>query len=226
MTFERDGLRVEPYGDAGVLVTLGDSIDHAVSARVRAVLRRYDALVAADPRFGVAVPAYASLLVPIDPLELPLDEAIETLAEIAWGARHEEASDEGRLHEVQVRYGGPDGPDLGEVAAAHALTEDQVVELHAATTYAVHFLGFAPGFAYLGPVAEAIATPRRATPRTRVPAGSVGIAGSQTGIYPFAMPGGWLLIGRTDVRLWDPAASPPARLAPGDRVRFVPVPAR
>jgi KipI family sensor histidine kinase inhibitor len=124
--------------------------------------------------------------------------------------------------DLPTRYGGPDGPDLDEVASIHGLRAVDVVELHASVAYRVFFLGFAPGFAYLGPLPGELATPRLATPRPRVPAGSVGIAGTQTAVYPVDSPGGWRLIGRTDARVWDPSADPPAMLLPGRRVRFVP----
>jgi KipI family sensor histidine kinase inhibitor len=129
----------------------------------------------------------------------------------------------GPLVEVPTRYGGVDGPDLDEVAAMHGLPAAAVIEAHASVEYRAYFLGFAPGFAYLGRVPAAIATPRLPTPRTRVPAGSVGLAGEQTAVYPSDSPGGWRLIGRTDLRVWDPAADAPARIPPGARVRFVPV---
>jgi KipI family sensor histidine kinase inhibitor len=123
---------------------------------------------------------------------------------------------------IPVVYGGADGPDLAEVARHAGMTADEVVAAHSGAAYDVFFLGFQPGFAYLGGLPPALATPRRDTPRVRVPAGSVGIGGAQTGIYPAASPGGWNLIGRTAVTLFDPHADAPALLAPGDRVRFVP----
>lgn len=123
--------------------------------------------------------------------------------------------------EIAVRYGGEDGPDLPGVARAHRLQEREVVRLHAEPVYAVAFVGFSPGFPYLLGLADALATPRLRTPRTKVPAGSVGIGGPYTGIYPRSTPGGWLLIGRTDAELFDPTRDRPALLAPGDRVRFV-----
>lgn len=124
----------------------------------------------------------------------------------------------GRLVEIPVTY---DGPDLADVAAHCGLSPDDVVARHTQAEYVVYFLGFQPGFAYLGGLDEALHTPRRAEPRTAVPAGSVGIGGAQTGIYPLATPGGWQLIGRTSLALFDPQAEPPTVLAPGDRVRFV-----
>ena len=122
-----------------------------------------------------------------------------------------------------MRYGGAHGPDLDEVAALCGLPRAEVVERHAARTYRVFMLGFLPGFAYLGTLDPAIHVPRRTTPRTAVASGSVGLAGAQTGVYPRVSPGGWQIIGRTDVALFDPALDPPSRLLPGDRVRFVPV---
>jgi KipI family sensor histidine kinase inhibitor len=127
----------------------------------------------------------------------------------------------GPAHTIGVRYGGTDGPDLAEVAARLGLTEPEVVDRHTAAVYTVFMLGFTPGFPYLGPLPDALVLPRRATPRTSVPAGSVAIAGRQTGIYPAPTPGGWHLIGRTDETLWDPARDHPALLEPGDTVRFV-----
>jgi len=124
----------------------------------------------------------------------------------------------GRLVEIPVTY---DGPDLADVAAHCGLSPDDVVTRHTQAEYVVYFLGFQPGFAYLGGLDESLHTPRRAEPRTSVPAGSVGIGGAQTGIYPLATPGGWQLIGRTSLALFDPQAEPPTVLAPGDRVRFV-----
>lgn len=124
----------------------------------------------------------------------------------------------GRLVEIPVTY---DGPDLADVAAHCGLSPDDVVVRHTQAEYVVYFLGFQPGFAYLGGLDEALHTPRRAEPRMSVPAGSVGIGGAQTGIYPLATPGGWQLIGRTSLALFDPQAEPPTVLAPGDRVRFV-----
>ena len=128
-----------------------------------------------------------------------------------------------RVVRVPVCYGGAHGPDLEFVAAHAGLTTDEVVALHSAVAYLVYMLGFTPGFAYLGGMTERIAAPRLDSPRTRIPAGSVGIAGAQTGIYPIESPGGWRLIGRTPLRLFDPRSERPFLLAAGDRARFVPV---
>lgn len=129
---------------------------------------------------------------------------------------------EGRLHEIAVEYGGDGGPDLGAVAAAAGLDEAGFIALHAGTEYTVAFLGFQPGFPYLRGLPRALQAARRATPRTRVAAGSVAIGGGYTGIYPTSGPGGWQIVGRTRARVFDPQRSPPALLVPGDRVRLVP----
>jgi KipI family sensor histidine kinase inhibitor len=173
------------------------------------------------------VPAYASLLIGFDPTAITADEARATIEAIAGepdaGPGRARPAIGPRRHDVPVRYGGEEGPDLADAAHRVGLTEAALVDLHAGTTYTVFMLGFVPGFPYLGILPAELELPRLDAPRTRVPAGSVGIAGRQTGIYPFETPGGWRLIGRTDTRLWDAAADPPAVLAPGDEVRFIPV---
>jgi KipI family sensor histidine kinase inhibitor len=125
--------------------------------------------------------------------------------------------------EIGVHYGGDDGPDLKAVAEWARCSPEEVIERHAARTYRVYMLGFVPGFSYMGRVDERIAAPRRRVPRDRVPAGSVGIAGEQTGVYPIATPGGWQLIGRTDAVMFDADRAQPSLLQPGDEVRFVPL---
>src|ERR1700736_2382042 len=130
---------------------------------------------------------------------------------------------EPRQMEIPVCYGGEHGPDLIDVSAIHGMTPAQVIELHSSTIYVVYFLGFVPGFAYLGELPEALVAQRLATPRRSVPAGSVGIAGNQTGIYPFATPGGWRLLGRTPLSIFRPDRSELSLLSIGDRVRFIPI---
>jgi KipI family sensor histidine kinase inhibitor len=214
---------VEAFGDAAVLVTLGDEADPRLAARSQGVADRIQQLRADHPALGRPVPAHASVLVPVDPRLLPVADAVALVAGATIQARSgPDGSTPGRLVEVAVHYGGPDGPDLVAVAAALGLTPAQVVELHAGARYGVLFIGFAPGFAYLGGLPPELETPRRSSPRERVPPGSVAIAGRQTAIYPLAMPGGWQLIGRSDVALFDPRRRRPALLAPGDTVRFVP----
>jgi inhibitor of KinA len=216
------GVRIDAMGESAVLVTLGTQIDPIVGARARALAGAVDA----DPRLGRAVPAYASVLVPFDPVALSVSEAtaiVGELVEAVDDAEPRAGPSAGGLVEVPVRYGGADGPDLDDVARAQGLRAEDVVAIHASVEYTAWFLGFAPGFAYLGPVPASIVTPRLDVPRPRVPAGSVAIAGAQTAIYPTETPGGWRLIGRTDVRPWDATRDPPALILPGDRVRFVPL---
>jgi inhibitor of KinA len=163
--------------------------------------------------------------VPIDPLGDDPVAAGERLRPIVedMAAAPSADLDRDRIVEIPVRYGGQDGPDLEAVAATIGRSVSDVIGLHVTATYRVLFLGFAPGFAYLGPVPEPLALPRRASPRELVPAGSVAIAGGQTAVYPRRMPGGWHLIGRTDAVLWAIDRREPSLLAAGDRVRFVPV---
>jgi KipI family sensor histidine kinase inhibitor len=230
------GRRIEPIGERAVLVMLGDRLDLVVNARARRLAAAVEAHRADDQRFGRSVPAAASVLVPFDPLSIGWAEAARIVAELAELAALADASAAGPSVtdgadpatsrppvEIEVRYGGRDGPDLAAVAEIHGLSPDDIVELHAGSTWTVMFLGFAPGFAYLGPLPPELATARRATPRERVPDGSVAIGGDHTAVYPFSMPGGWQIIGRTDRAMWDLGRTQPNLLGPGDRVRFVPV---
>lgn len=154
-----------------------------------------------------------------DPQQSALD-AIERLQR--WWEESEAQEVASRLVEIPVIYGNDAGPDLQVVADHAGLTPQQVVELHSSVDYVVYFIGFQPGFPYLGGLDSRLHTPRRAEPRVSVPAGSVGIGGSQTGIYPLATPGGWQLLGQTPVALFNPQQQPPTLLRPGDSVRFVP----
>ncbi len=218
-----------PFGDAALLLEFADEIGEAANSRVRLLDAQLSCSSVSARIVGLreTVPAYASLLIDYDPLVLPYavleQQVLERLAEAI--ARGEDAGRQNTraVKEVPVLYGGEDGPDLADLAARQGLTPEEVVRLHSGQPYTVYMLGFSPGFPYLGVVPEAIAAPRLLAPRRSVPAGSVGIAGRQTGIYPQATPGGWRLIGRTDLVLFDPQRDPPAYFAPGDRVRFVPV---
>jgi KipI family sensor histidine kinase inhibitor len=214
---------IVPFGESAFLVRLGERVDAAVNRDVHRLAGRLDERLAGDPRWRRVVPAYASLLVAFDADALDPNDARADLQRILGPTGVDDASSvtAGRRHEIETRYGGADGPDLEGVAERLGLPPAEVVALHAGTTYTVFMLGFAPGFPYLGVLPAELELPRLETPRTRVPAGSVAIAGRQTGIYPFETPGGWHLIGRTDARLWDPHCDPPAVLAPGDEVRFV-----
>ncbi|MDQ2809633.1 MAG: 5-oxoprolinase subunit PxpB [Chloroflexota bacterium] len=227
--------QLEPFGDSALLVTFGTTMDVGLNARVHALAAALREQWAQEPGWGVPVPGYSSLLVPYDPEQLTYPQVlsivettvVDVLAagdgSVAGEADPRNVQRERVMIDVPVRYGGEGGPDLADVAARAGLTEAAVVALHSGTLYRVFMLGFAPGFAYLGPLPAPLVLPRRATPRPRVPAGSVAIAGGQTGIYPLATPGGWHLIGHTAAPLWDAARDPPALLRPGAWVRFVPV---
>jgi inhibitor of KinA len=167
-------------------------------------------------------PAYCSLLVKFDVLKLQHDE-LEAILKEYLDRLKEVSLPEPRQLEIPVCYGEEYGPDLSDVAAMHGITPAQTIELHTSTTYLVYFLGFVPGFAYLGQLPKALVTPRLATPRKRVPAGSVGIAGDQTGVYPFATPGGWRLLGRTPMAMFRTDRDGFSLLSIGDRVRFIAV---
>jgi KipI family sensor histidine kinase inhibitor len=212
-------LRLLPVGDAALSVEFGDAIDPALNARVRSLDRALRDRP--FPGFREAAPTYRSLLVLYDPRASRFAEAGAALGALADAAPAADLT--GRLVTVPTRYGGGDGPDLADVARAHGLTEAEAVAAHSSLEYTAFMLGFMAGFAYLGTVPAALETPRRSTPRLKVPAGSVAIAGRQTGIYPVTSPGGWNLIGRTSIRLFDPLADPPSLIQAGDRVRFVPV---
>ncbi|HLI28656.1 MAG TPA: 5-oxoprolinase subunit PxpB [Chloroflexota bacterium] len=211
--------RVAPAGDAAVLVTLGERIDPALNARVHALAEALRPL----PWVDDAIPGYASLLLEYDPLAVSYAE-VEAAVHAALDALPAAPRREGRLRQVPTVYGGEYGPDLEAVAARVGLAPEEVVRLHAGTVQRVYFLGFAPGHPYMGDLPPVLALPRLPTPRTAVPAGAVAIAGGQTVIYPFSFPGGWHILGRTPLRLFDPEREPPAYFQPGDRVQFVPIP--
>ena len=200
-----------------MLVTFGDRISldgHRHVLRFMTVMQR-----AADRFVRNLHPAYASVLVSFDPRLVRAAE-LETILNQRLGTLHEVELPAARSIEIPVCYAPEFGLDLGDVAAIHRLTTDEVVRLHSESEYRVDFLGFSPGFSYLSGLSPLLVTPRLPTPRTRVPAGSVAIGGAQTGIYPLASPGGWRILGRTSVRLFDPDQSPVTLLQIGDRVTF------
>jgi antagonist of KipI len=212
--------RVLPVGDAAATVELGDRLDPVTNRRVLAL--DHELASRPFPGFREAVPTHRSLLVLFDPAAAPFAAVAADL--LARASRDAAPCGPGRLHEFPTAYGGEAGPDLAPLARERGLAEEDAVRLHAASEYTAFMLGFTPGFAYLGLLPEALDCPRRATPRVNVPAGSVALAGRQTGVYPAASPGGWQVVGRTSRRLFDPFREEPALIAPGDRVRFVPVP--
>lgn len=212
--------RFLPAGDSALNIELADEIGEAASALVA----QLDAALNAHPPDGLieTVPSYRSVLVFFDPLRLDTAELrLRTLDALARAGGPAES--EPRRWEIPVRYGGEFGPDLEAVAARTGLTLERVVALHASAEYRVYMIGFMPGFPYLGDIPAELETPRLATPRTRVPQGSVAIAGRQTCIYPYLSPGGWSLLGRTNFRPFDLDRDPPFRIEVGDRVRFYPV---
>lgn len=221
---------VVPFGDAGVLVDLGGEPGAAMSRRLMAVARLIGEATQGMPGWERAVPAATSVLVPVDPVDPGVAAAIVRVRALVGRARPAEilAPDDGAspIIEIPVRYGGPDGPDLETVAGLTGLTPAAVVRAHASVTYTALFLGFAPGFAYLGPLPPQLVLERRAEPRQLVPAGSVAIAGPQTAVYPLDSPGGWWILGRTTTRVWDPGRDRAALIEPGARVRFVAEPAQ
>jgi len=170
-------------------------------------------------------PAYTSVLVDFDP-RFRSHAEVETLLRAQIAAHQDEAPPAPRYVEIPVHYGGEYGPDLGDVSRHTGLSEQRVVELHSAADYLVYFVGFSTCFPYLGGLPQELATPRLSAPRKHVPVGSVAIGGAQAGIYPLASPGGWRLIGRTDLELFDLNASPPPLLRMGDHLRFVPAESR
>lgn len=209
-------MRISEAGDSALLLELEEVINVSVNAQVIAVagaVRR-----AGLPGIRDVVPTYRSVAVHFDPLTVDIETIRDTLTRAADAPP---VLAEGKTVVIPVQYGGDMGPDLPAVAAFAGVSPDEVVARHAGARYRVFMLGFLPGFSYMGTVDETIAMPRHATPRVKVPAGSVGIAGRQTGVYPRESPGGWQLIGRTPVSLFNPNRVPAALVAPGDTVRFV-----
>jgi inhibitor of KinA len=213
--------RIDAVGDRCLLIGVGDTVDPATSQRVFALVRRLKerpipGVLDIVPAFTTVALHYRPELLGAAPFEALRDAVLERLAEPL-----DAAASAGRSIDIPVCYGGEFGPDLDDVAAACGLSAEQVIERHMQSAHRVYMLGFAPGFPFIGGLDPALKMPRRASPRTRIPPGSVGIARDQSCVYPLETPGGWNLIGRTPVRLFDPAANPPCLLAPGDRVRFV-----
>jgi KipI family sensor histidine kinase inhibitor len=220
MPTSANGTRFQPASDRSLLVYFGEQITLENHRHVTKLLRLLES--ERIPGIRNLHPAYCSLLITFDALKLTHAE-LEAILRGCLERLEDLPFPEPRQVEIPVCYSGEYGPDLNDVATLHDITPAQAIELHSSTTYVVYFLGFVPGFAYLGEVPEALATPRLATPRRSVPPGSVGIAGSQTGVYPLATPGGWRLIGRTPLAMFRPDRSDMSLLAIGDRVRFTPI---
>jgi inhibitor of KinA len=214
--------RILPAGDSAILVEFGEVIDPVVNSRVYAL---FDAVEKSlGDKVVEMIPTYRSLLVVYNPVEITFGEISDQVGGLLDGIQGDsETSTTREIIELPVVYGGEDGPDLDHVAEHAGISTQEVIDIHSGTGYLVYMLGFAPGFPYLGGLDERIACPRLTTPRVKVPVGSVGIAESQTGVYPNESPGGWQLIGRTAVPLFDVQRENPSLIKPGAEVRFVPV---
>jgi len=229
-----DEVRFQFSSDQSLLVYFGQAreagrsedrpLQNQITLQANAKVRKLLRLLQQEAVAGVRNlhPGYCSLLVKFDALRMRHEDVEAILRQYLERLEKIELPD-ARLVEIPVCYGGEFGPDFTEVAALRGMTAKQVIELHASVEYLVYFLGFVPGFAYLGELPEALVTPRLAAPRRRVPAGSVGIAGNQTGVYPFATPGGWRLLGRTPAKMFQADRDELSLLSIGDRVRFVPI---
>lgn len=210
--------RLSPLGDCAVVIAFGDEIEQSINRRVKAF---GDRLAAASlPAIVEHIPTFTNVTVIYDPLRASYKDLVEEIGRIIEALPAQISAAKARRVEIPVCYGGEFGPDLETVAARNDLSPDEVVAIHSEPTYPVYMIGFAPGFPYLGGMSERISAPRLDSPREKIPAGSVGIAGRQTGVYPIETPGGWRLIGRTPLRLFNPTRDPPSLLQAGDLVRF------
>ena len=211
-------LRMSDCGESALVVEFGSSIDPAINARVHGLARRLNQ--AAHAGVLETVPTYRSLMVLFDPLILHRDVLKQIIASSCAAPDESHASAAGILTLIPVAYGANFGPDLAFVAQHNGLSEEQVIALHTSTPCLVYMLGFTPGFPYLGGMNPRLATPRLESPRQSIPAGSVGIAGAQTGIYPVTSPGGWRLIGRTPLTLFHPQTQQPFLFSAGEYLQF------
>ena len=212
--------RFLPAGDKALCVELGDAISPEINHRVRSLFLAVEKQLISG--ITDVVPTYRSILVYYDPMRIAHSELEAQLRSL--NDRLENVVVEApKVVEVPTVYGGEYGPDLEYVARYSGLSTEEVVRIHSGTDYLVYMMGFTPGFTYLGGMSERIATPRLQTPRVTIPAGSVGIAEQQTGVYPIESPGGWQLIGRTPIKIFDPNRDPPVAVETGDYMRFVPV---
>jgi len=222
--------KIESLGDSAIVIRFGTKIEYEIHRKVQAVVDylQHNSFQG----FIECIPAYTSVTILYNPLQVwnsatnkerqttTPSKIVRSIVEDLLMNVREEKRAKHRVVEIPVCYGGECGPDLDYVAKVNHLSKDEVISLHSTTEYLVYMLGFSPGFPFLGGMAEELATPRRNSPRTAIPAGSVGIAGGQTGIYPITTPGGWRLIGQTPLQLFLPENEPPSLLAAGDIVKF------
>ncbi|MCC9135622.1 5-oxoprolinase subunit PxpB [Pontibacter silvestris] len=216
-----------PLGDAAIVLQFGEEISLSIHNKVKAVAAHLDKY----PFWGMIeyVPAFTTVTIYYNPWVIsekgnynPYEKVVDIVLDLMTHVEEEEGLAP-RVVDIPVCYGGEFGPDLEFVATQNQLTPEEVISIHAGAEYLVYMIGFAPGFPYLGGMSHKISAPRKETPRTVIPKGSVGIAGVQTGVYPIETPGGWQLIGRTPLRLFNPFLDSPSLLKAGDTVRFVPI---
>ncbi|MFL7942378.1 5-oxoprolinase subunit PxpB [Priestia megaterium] len=225
---------ISPLGDSALVITFGDSIQYDIHKQIKTCKDSIE--LNPFPGFVECVPAFTNLTIFYNPLEVvaPVGKKqkkefvspFEVVSSIIQRKIENEQTEKELNHRtvsIPVCYGGEYGPDLEYVARHHNLTTEEVISIHSEGKYLAYMIGFAPGFPFLGGLSERIATPRRPSPRTSIPAGSVGIAGMQTGVYPISTPGGWQLIGQTPVKLFLPEQNPPSLLQAGDIVKFEPI---
>lgn len=207
-----------PSGDKALVMEFGNEISKEVNSKIRNMMR----LIAEAEIQGIEelLPTYRSIMIMYDPMKIKYKNLVEELDNLS-SKKVEDGEEKIRVVEISTLYGKEFGPDIEYVAEYNKISVDEVIKIHTGTDYLVYMLGFTPGFTYLGGMSEKIATPRLSSPRAKIPAGSVGIAGSQTGMYPSETPGGWQLIGRTPLKLYDPDNEPPVLLSAGDYVRYV-----
>ncbi|MGM9924474.1 MAG: 5-oxoprolinase subunit PxpB [Bacillus sp. (in: firmicutes)] len=219
---------LSPLGDHGIIIELGHEINKTIHKKVQQVAAFFES---ASLSWVIEyIPAFTTVTIIYDPISISMDHPDILPYDFVYreiqhylSILSTETETMPRRIEIPVCYDGEFGPDLVNVAEYHNLTIEKVIELHTSAEYTVHMIGFAPGFPYLGGMPETLATPRRSSPRLRIPARSVGIAGGQTGIYPIETPGGWQLIGRTPLSLFKPDSNPPTLLQAGDLIRFTPI---
>lgn len=207
-------------GDRALVIEFGDIIEEQTNSKIRS----FTLAMEREGLEGIIeiIPTYRSLMVIYEPMTIGLDELINKMKAIE--AKMDELKlPDAKVIEIPTLYGGEYGPDISFVAENNNISIDEVIKMHTSSEYLIYMIGFTPGFPYLGGMDDKIATPRLQVPRTKIPAGSVGIAGKQTGIYPIESPGGWQLIGRTPVKLYDPYRKEPVLLNAGDYIKFVPI---
>ncbi|MGV4968529.1 5-oxoprolinase subunit PxpB [Priestia aryabhattai] len=225
---------ISPLGDSALVITFGDSIQYDIHKQIKTCKDSIE--LNPFPGFIECVPAFTNLTIFYNPLEVVAAvkkqqkkefvspfEVVSSIVQSKLENEQTEKELDHRTVSIPVCYGGEYGPDLEYVARHHNLTTEEVISIHSEGEYLAYMIGFAPGFPFLGGLSERIATPRRPSPRTSIPAGSVGIAGMQTGVYPISTPGGWQLIGQTPIKLFLPEQNPPSLLQAGDIIKFEPI---